>query len=345
MAFEVVSPGQKVLLVGNPVAQAQDLQRTQQELLEKVTSSGSISFEQFDRVPHIPLPTSVYNAVISGAIQPSAFPHPVASITKFLKTLAPSGSVTLVEPVLIDYAAAATATQTDALRLPTRTTSALVSDVKLAGFIDVAVIDSTPIDDETVEKWVIQCWGVEPQEVHSVADYLKGKVLMVKVTARKPAYEVGAAAALPFARKKVVTVATAPKPAKESVWTINPDDDEEDEELEDEDALLSDDDLVIPVIKKPLDCEPVGGKRKACKNCTCGLAEMEDDAAADEDEAKVVVVTPKKKVATAPASSCGNCYLGDAFRCGSCPYMGMPAFKPGEKVLLAGNLLNDDVDL
>ena len=82
-------------------------------------------------------------------------------------------------------------------------------------------------------------------------------------------------------------------------------------------------------------------RRRACKDCTCGLKELneEEDKAqkqeffleGDDDipeHLKVATtgtegVWPTEKRAEAKkTSSCSSCYLGDAFRCNSCPYLG-----------------------
>ncbi|KAJ8523012.1 hypothetical protein ONZ45_g545 [Pleurotus djamor] len=125
----------------------------------------------------------------------------------------------------------------------------------------------------------------------------------------------------------------------------------------DADALLTPADRERPVPT----CEPVNPsaprRKRACKNCTCGLAELEQEElsrsnvviidGSETGSAKEVSQSERNrllnaaKAAPKATSSCGNCYLGDAFRCASCPYLGLPAFKPGEKVQISLDM--DDI--
>ncbi|EIW82257.1 DUF689-domain-containing protein [Coniophora puteana RWD-64-598 SS2] len=166
------------------------------------------------------------------------------------------------------------------------------------------------------------------------------------IIAQKPA-PATSSAALPLRKKADPTR----KSTKKALWALSapgtPSIDAE--------ALLTASDRA-----RPAACEPATAsgprRKKACKNCSCGLAELE---AEEERTGKVVLLDGEGAVeigagadeqerlraaaAGAPkaTSSCGNCFLGDAFRCASCPYLGLPAFKPGEKVEI--NLGDDDI--
>ncbi|KAK4364758.1 hypothetical protein RND71_016116 [Anisodus tanguticus] len=137
----------------------------------------------------------------------------------------------------------------------------------------------------------------------------------IVMRAKKPSWKVGSS----FSIKKVTK--TLPK------FQID-----DDSDLIDEDGLLTEEDLKKPQLPSVGDCE-VGKTRKACKNCTCGRA---------EDETKVQL-GPTAKQLNNPQSACGSCGLGDAFRCGTCPYKGLPPFELGEKVMLSGNFLDADI--
>lgn len=96
------------------------------------------------------------------------------------------------------------------------------------------------------------------------------------------------------------------------------------DQLLNEDEILTAEDKKKPVVADTTSNEGTEKKpKKPCANCTCGLAdELEKEA------------TSKLESSKTEKSSCGSCYLGDAFRCASCPYRGTPAFKPGEKVVI-----------
>ncbi|XP_037820684.1 anamorsin homolog [Lucilia sericata] len=155
-----------------------------------------------------------------------------------------------------------------------------------------------------------------------LSGFINTQVTDATITTEKPGYETGSAVKLSFAKKPTT------KPA--AVWKIDGDEEVE-EDLINEDDLLDEEDKKKPDPESLRVCGTTG-KRKACKDCSCGLAEE-----LEAEKSKTKVETQNAK------SSCGSCYLGDAFRCSTCPYLGMPAFKPGEKVQLAGNLLNSDI--
>lgn len=126
----------------------------------------------------------------------------------------------------------------------------------------------------------------------------------------KPNFEVGSSMKLSFA-----------KAPSNNTWKVDLNDDDVD--LADPDDLLTEEDLTRP---DPATLKVCGttGQRKACKGCVCGLKEEL------EGEETEQIKSNQKDF----KSACGSCYLGDAFRCASCPYLGSPAFKPGEKVKL-----------
>ncbi|KAM0287279.1 hypothetical protein ACHAQH_000593 [Verticillium albo-atrum] len=161
---------------------------------------------------------------------------------------------------------------------------------------------------------------------------------------------------------KPATVSMAPpvQSTPAGVGFVNLDDDfgDDDDDLIDEDTLLTEEDIKRPV-NIPPECAPKAGKRRrACKDCSCGLAEKlaaEDAAKRATADAKLGAIQKQAadvKLAAddlaevdftvqGKVGSCGNCALGDAFRCDGCPYVGLPPFKPGEEV----RLLNNEIQL
>jgi len=160
--------------------------------------------------------------------------------------------------------------------------------------------------EETVNSDLLMGGFVGSASVISTLRSQASVQLSVSFTATKPSYGADGGAQklrLGGGAQKL----TPRKPAAEA----SPMDDDDD--LVDEDELLD----MAPAVSGPAeprkedDCETGKG---ACANCSCGRAEAIYDEKAAQD---------------AP-SACGNCYLGDGFRCDGCPHKGKPPFEPGE---------------
>ncbi|EJS42834.1 dre2p [Saccharomyces arboricola H-6] len=118
--------------------------------------------------------------------------------------------------------------------------------------------------------------------------------------------------------------------------------------IEEED-LIDEDDSSKPMITMITCGKSKTKKKKACKDCTCGMKEQEEREVNDlrSQQDKVIKFTEDElteidfTIDGKKVGGCGSCSLGDAFRCSGCPYLGLPAFKPGQPINL--DSISDDL--
>ncbi len=155
------------------------------------------------------------------------------------------------------------------------------------------------------------------------------------IVAQKPAPPVLPNGSVPL--QKINRRKADPEKKKAALWAITSS--SPSTPLIDAESLLTEEDRQRPVPT----CEPINPnapprRKKACKGCTCGLAELEEDEkqnakvvlvdGSQDGEAVVVEQSEKERLLIAAraapkaTSSCGSCFLGDAFRCRGCPFLG-----------------------
>lgn len=297
--------GHTVLLIWSGASPPEDIQETVDQLKGRVGGGGKVNLEHVDRLKLSSHSESSFDTIYSGLTFPSTFAHNLDILAEIARILKPNGSFTLREPT------------GNANNLATK--EKLVSTLKLSGFVNITQVKSVTLAKELF------------QELQKYLNLAADNLVLTEVSCEKPSFDVGSSSKLSLSFNKVKKEShsgSTDNAAK--IWSLSAQDMNDDEvDIIDSDELLDESDRKKPdpsSLKSACGANKAG-KKKACKNCSCGLA---------EDLANGIE-------GSQPKSACGSCYLGDAFRCASCPYLGMPAFKPGEKISLNDRQLKPDI--
>ncbi|XP_067834700.1 anamorsin [Heptranchias perlo] len=307
-----IKAGHNVAVIWDSSTTAESQTRLVQDIRAVTGALGSVAMENIERLKISAYKESSFDVVLSGLVPNSAIVHTFEIFAEIARILKPGGRFYFTEPVCVSDG-----------NSKLKTGAQLTSALKLAGYTEICKFGNESLTAEQLSS------------IRQSLGYLGTNLVKMGIKAKKPNFEVGSSSQLKLSFvKKPKPLLEKPEldPSTTKAWTLSATDmNDADVDLIDSDELLDEEDLKKPdpASLRAMDCGDGKKKKRACKDCTCGLAE------------ELGGKGPKDVKTLQVKSSCGSCYLGDAFRCASCPYMGMPAFKPGDKMLLSEQTLSD----
>ncbi|CAI5781915.1 anamorsin [Podarcis lilfordi] len=270
MAAHGISMGQQVAVIWDMHSPAEALQSFVQNIQAAVGVEGHVSVENINQLLQSSHKESSFDVVLSGLLPGSLTVHSAEVLAEIARIVKPGGRVLLKEVVTTETG------NNNGLKTIPKLPAALT----LSGLVEIKELQKEPLTSEQIQS-LQERLGFQCNEIYSVQ--MEGK---------KPNFEVGSSSQLKisFVKKEREKPAVDPMAAK--LWTLSANDmDDDDADLLDSDELLDPEDLKKPdpaSLKAP-SCKD-SGKKKACKNCTCGLAEELE----------------QKKNNIQPKSACGN---------------------------------------
>uniref|UniRef100_A0ABI7VWW8 Anamorsin N-terminal domain-containing protein n=1 Tax=Felis catus TaxID=9685 RepID=A0ABI7VWW8_FELCA len=204
MADYGVSAGQFVAVIWDQSSPAEALKDLVEKLRTLTGGEGQVSVENISQLLQSAHKESSFDVILSGVIPGSTTLHSTEILAEMARILRPGGCLFLKEPV-------ETAVVNNS---KVRTTSKLCSALTLSGLVEVKELLREPLS---------------PEEVQSVQEHLgyqSDSLLSVRITGKKPNFEVGSSSQLKLsiAKKSSPPVKPAVDPAAAKLWTLSAND-------------------------------------------------------------------------------------------------------------------------
>jgi len=205
-----------------------------------------------------------FERICSGVRPPHTVEHTLDLLATLVELSKPGAEV-IINQVVSDNSTNSTSPNTIFNDI-----SDINKNLKLAGLTNIETATQIPTTDDT-DKDII--------EKFKLSENQNFKVFQIKC--KTPNFESGSSQLLSFAKKiqekkkqfsdNIPNSSNASAAEKNAIWSLDNLDDEE-VDLIDPDTLIDDEDMKKPDAASLRVCGTTG-KRKACKDCSCGLAE------------------------------------------------------------------------